>query len=198
MKIILVDCDGVLLDWEWSFDNWMRKHGYHKQVSGLYSIAQTYGLQEDEGYKLMRMFNDTVYAYKLSPLYDAVKYTKKLHEEFGIVFHVISSIGSDPEIQENRVKNLHNVFGSSMFYRITCLDGSVSKRYTLNEYANTKCLWVEDNVSNALLAYRIGLRPLLMHAHYNTKASLPRVYSWEQIYNMVKKEVYEQCPTSIK
>ena len=27
-KVILVDCDGVLFDWEYAFDQWMKKHGY--------------------------------------------------------------------------------------------------------------------------------------------------------------------------
>jgi FMN phosphatase YigB (HAD superfamily) len=27
-KVILADCDGVLLDWEWAFSVWMRDRGY--------------------------------------------------------------------------------------------------------------------------------------------------------------------------
>jgi len=27
-KVILTDVDGVLLDWEYSFNAWMNKHGY--------------------------------------------------------------------------------------------------------------------------------------------------------------------------
>ena len=27
-KVILTDCDGVLLDWVYSFDNYMKEHGY--------------------------------------------------------------------------------------------------------------------------------------------------------------------------
>ena len=30
-KIILTDCDGVSLDWEYAFDVWMREHGFNKQ-----------------------------------------------------------------------------------------------------------------------------------------------------------------------
>ena len=28
-KLILVDCDGVLLDWQYSFLKWMKERGYN-------------------------------------------------------------------------------------------------------------------------------------------------------------------------
>jgi len=33
-KIILTDADGVLLDWEYAFDVWMRTHGFNKVDGG--------------------------------------------------------------------------------------------------------------------------------------------------------------------
>ena len=41
-KIILTDCDGVLLDWEEGFSVWMELHG-HEKVAGYqvqYTIRQ--------------------------------------------------------------------------------------------------------------------------------------------------------------
>ncbi len=35
-NIILTDCDGVLLDWENSFHDWMYDNGYKKVVEGVY------------------------------------------------------------------------------------------------------------------------------------------------------------------
>jgi hypothetical protein len=29
-KIILTDCDGVCLDWEWAFNVWMQEHGFEE------------------------------------------------------------------------------------------------------------------------------------------------------------------------
>ena len=29
-SVILVDCDGVLLNWEYAFDVWMQQHGFKK------------------------------------------------------------------------------------------------------------------------------------------------------------------------
>ena len=45
-KLILVDCDGVLVDWLHSFSMWMEEHGY-KELSTpneCYDIHTTYGL----------------------------------------------------------------------------------------------------------------------------------------------------------
>ena len=27
-RLILTDCDGVCLDWEWAFNVWMQEHGF--------------------------------------------------------------------------------------------------------------------------------------------------------------------------
>ena len=31
-KLVLVDCDGVLVDWLYTFNNWMKEHGYQLRV----------------------------------------------------------------------------------------------------------------------------------------------------------------------
>jgi hypothetical protein len=189
-KLILADCDGVLLHWEWYFDRWMSKHGYTKRTEGAYSTAEAYHIAEERGEQLVRMFNETVYACNLPPLRDAVKYVRKLHEEYGCVLHVISSISGEAEIAEARQRNLYNVFGSSVFYKITCLDPSVSKLVALNEYASSNAIWVEDVVSNYEIGKKLGLHPLLVCQSYNqSDYSLNRVYNWSHIYSIVKRRI---------
>lgn len=189
-KLILADCDGVLLHWEWYFDRWMSKHGYSKRVHDAYSTSHAYNISEERGEQLVRMFNETVYAGSLPPLRDAVKYIRKLHEEYGCVLHVISSISGEAEIAEARKRNLHNVFGSSVFYQITCLDASISKSYVLNEYAGSKAIWVEDVVANYKLGELLDLHPLLITQSYNAHADIPnRVYGWKSIYELVTKRI---------
>ena len=41
-KLILTDCDGVMLDWMYSFDQWMKRHGYRIQNAGEYDIGKKY------------------------------------------------------------------------------------------------------------------------------------------------------------
>ena len=99
---------------------------------------------------------------------------------------VISNYLDDPEIVEGRVKNLHNVFGSSPFYRITCLDPTVSKAAALNQYAGSGCWWVEDHPSNFHLGNDLGLNSLLVDQHYNQQlVTVNRAYNWEQIYRTI-------------
>ena len=47
-KVILVDCDGVLLDWEYSFDYWMKRHGYVKTGVCEYDMSICYDMPRDE------------------------------------------------------------------------------------------------------------------------------------------------------
>ena len=94
-KVILVDCDGVLLDWEYAFDRWMKRHGYEILVDDVYKMDVKYGLDITESKKLCRMFNESATIRRLPPLLDAIKYVKKLHEEHGYVFHAITSLSDD-------------------------------------------------------------------------------------------------------
>jgi FMN phosphatase YigB (HAD superfamily) len=192
-KLILTDVDGVLLHWEWMFDIWMTKHGYNKQDATAYSTSEAYCISEEEGDRLCTMFNETVYIRNLPPYFDAIRYTRKLHEEHGYVFHAITSISSDPLVIESRVENLHRVFGRSMFFDITCLNHAVSKTTILKQYQNSKCFWIEDHLENCALGNDLGLRPLLINQTYNQTNStsdkrykyLHRVGSWKQIYDII-------------
>lgn len=185
-KLILTDCDGVLLHWEWSFDRWMSKHGYVKHSEGDYDIHKCYDITSVKANELVKMFNETVFVANLPPYRDAIKYVRKLHEDHGFVFHVVTSIGDEPEIVEGRVKNLHNVFGASPFYRITCLDPTVSKAAVLQQYAGSGCLWIEDHLSNFHLGNDLGLNSILVDQHYNrTFNTDSRVFSWREIYEEI-------------
>ena len=98
-KVILVDCDGVLLDWEYSFDQWMKRHGYEIAVDGPYQMKEKYGMPEKDIKRLIRMFNESATIRNLPPLRDAIKYVKKLHEEHGYIFHCVTSLSNDQYAQ---------------------------------------------------------------------------------------------------
>lgn len=186
-KLILTDVDGVLLHWEWMFDLWMAKHGYSKINDNAYTTSQAYGITEEEGDRLCTMFNETVYIRNLPPYRDAIRYTRKLHEEHGYVFHAITSIGSDPLVVESRIENLHRVFGRSMFFDITCLHHSVSKLTVLNQYVDSGCWWIEDHPVNYQIGVNAGLKSLLVNQTYNqlVPAGDNRVNNWYEIYERI-------------
>ena len=78
-KIILTDCDGVILDWEEGFSVWMEHHG-HEKVEGyqyLYNIGQRYGMSSEAGNKLVKQFNESAAIGFLPPLRDAQFFVKR-------------------------------------------------------------------------------------------------------------------------
>ena len=186
-KVILTDVDGVLLDWEYAFDQWMKKHDYTVKVTGDYRMDVKYGLERQETMRLVRMFNESAVIRKLPPLRDAIKYVKKLHQEHGYIFHAITSLSKDDYSQHLRTKNLREMFGDSVFDKYVYLDTGADKDEVLEEYRDTGCWWVEDKPENADCGTRVGLNSILMLHQHNADyvGSAKRVTSWKEIYEMV-------------
>jgi FMN phosphatase YigB (HAD superfamily) len=187
-KVILVDCDGVLLDWEYSFDQWMKRHGYEIAVDGPYQMKEKYGMPEKDIKRLIRMFNESATIRKLPPLRDAIKYVKKLHEEHGYIFHCVTSLSNDQYAQHLRTKNLIEMFGPSVFEKYTYLDTGADKDEALSEYKDTQCYWVEDKIKNAEVGYDLGLKSILVeHTHnkHYSNSNIPVLKNWKEIYNSI-------------
>lgn len=190
-KVILVDCDGVLLDWAFAFDRWMTKHGYVKR-NEHYNIGSRYGIEVHEKERLVRMFNESAWIRKLPPLRDAIKYVKKLHQDHGYIFHAITSLSNDEYAQHLRTKNLRELFGDTVFDKYVYLDTGADKDQALEAYRDTGCWWIEDKPSNANLGVTLGLNCLMMiHTHnydVNVHVDVKPVYSWKDIYECIVGE----------
>jgi FMN phosphatase YigB (HAD superfamily) len=187
-KIIVVDCDGVLLDWEHSFKLWMKEKGYEVKNDVEYSMAKSYEMEKPEMKKLIRHFNESATMCCLPPLRDAVKYVRKIHEELGYVFHCVTSMTLDRYANKLREQNLSNLFGETAFEKVHCLDTGADKDDALLPYLDSGCLWVEDKIKNAELGDRLGMSAVLMkHDHQNdyTNDAIPAVESWKEIYEML-------------
>lgn len=185
-KVILIDCDGVVLDWVYSFQNWMRRHHYEVVDKDTYAIHKMYGLPKMEAKRLVRMFNESAWVRKIPPLRDAVKYVRKLHEEHGYVFHAITSLSNDTYAQHLRTKNLIELFGPTTIERYVYLDTGADKDEALAEYKNTNCYWIEDKPENALVGKMLGLNPYIMAHEFNkTETEIPRVQNWKELYEII-------------
>ena len=189
-KVILTDCDGVLLDWEYAFGRWMDKHGYTVKETGNYQMDVKYGLDKDETKRLVRMFNESAWIRKLPPLRDAIKYVKKLHEEHGYVFHAITSLSNDYYAQHLRTKNLIEMFGPTVFEKYVYLDTGADKDEVLEEYKDTFCWWVEDKPENADEGLRVGLNSILINHDHNKNYSGNAIcaWNWKKIYDIITGE----------
>ena len=116
-SVILVDADGVLLNWEYAFSIWMETHGFSK-VPGSefeYDIGKRYNIEHNQGRKLIKIFNESAAIGFLPPHRDAMFYVKRLHEEHGFIFHCITSLSKDKNAQELRKMNLRKLFGETAF-----------------------------------------------------------------------------------
>lgn len=188
-KVILTDCDGVLLDWEYAFTRWMIRHGYQPIDNTQYSMAKRFDLERPFSKKLVRMFNESASIRKVPPLRDAIKYVKKLHEEHGFVFHAITSQTDDEYAQHLRIKNLCELFGPSIFEKYVILDCGADKDNALIKYKDTDCYWIEDKPINACIGQELGLKSLLVAHEHNANAKLTdgviRVNNWKEIYDII-------------
>ena len=189
-RLILVDSDGVLLDWEYAFNIWMQEHGF-EEVPGSklsYEMSERYGIPKDQVRRLIRLFNESAAIGFLPALRDAMYYVKRLHEEHGYRFHCITSLSTDPNAVRLREMNLAKLFGKTAFERVLCLPTGADKNEALEEYRDTGCWWIEDKPENAEAGHAVGLRSLVIeHGHnmhyYHEHITL--VKNWRDVYQIV-------------
>ena len=186
-KLILVDCDGVLLDWKYSFVKWMSENNYEVVREGVYDIAEMFDLSKRESRILVRQFNESARIGFLPGLRDAIKYVKRLHEE-GYIFHCITSLSTDYYAGKLREQNLERLFGKDVFEKVVCLDCGADKDEGLLPYKDSGCIWVEDKPSNAECGVRMGLQSILISHEFNKDFSHPdiiKVSKWKEIYEEI-------------
>ena len=189
-KIILTDIDGVVLDWEFAFTQWMETQGHDLQNKNSYYIDKAFDLSSGKAGRLVHTCNESAAIGFLPPLRDAQYYIKKLHEKYQYRFIAITSLSLNPYAKKLRVKNLNKLFGSNAFKKVICLGCGAPKDEALTktaaEYPGS--VWIEDKMVNADLGVSLGLDTLLMsHGHnidYEGKAKTVR--NWEEIHRHIK------------
>ncbi len=191
-KIILVDADGVLLNWEWAFDIWVQEHGHKRVEQGnrLYDIGERYNIDREQGKKLIKLFNESASIGFLPPLRDAIHYVKKLHEEHGYVFHCITSLSKNRNAQKLREMNLDKLFGRTVFEQVVCLATGADKDQALEPYRDSGLFWIEDKTENAEVGANMGLKSIIMEHGFNMNYSgpIPLVKNWAQIYDIITSD----------
>ena len=194
-KVILTDVDGVLLNWEYAFHVWLQRHNYNLRDDHHlhYDMHVRYNVERPEMKERIRQFNESAAIAFLPPLRDAIHYVRKLHEQHGFVFHVITSLSKDPAACRLRTMNLQKLFGETVFDRFVYLDTGADKDEALAEYRNTDYLWVEDKPENAEAGLKIGLDAALVEHGHNMnwndgdRAELMKPYipihkNWQSLY----------------
>ena len=191
-KLILTDADGVLLDWEWAFHIWMVDRGYVQTEYRRYSYAlkdHFHNLDHSEAKKLAKQFNESASIGFLPALRDSAYYVKRLHEEHGSRFTVITSLSLDKNAGRLREMNLRKIFGEAI-EEVICLDTGADKDEALSEYENTGLWWIEDKPENADVGHHLGLKSILVeHGHnMNHLCNYPVVKNWKEIYSLITSD----------
>ena len=194
-KIILTDCDGVLLNWEYAFTCWMVQHGHTpvENANFIYNIGERFGISKEQGKQMVKIFNESAAIGFLPALRDAMYYVKRLHEEHEYVFHCITSLSTDPNAAKLREMNLEKLFGPTAFEKVICLDTGDDKDSALEPYKDTGYYWIEDKLENAIAGFNLGLKPILMEHGFNMNERLgnevKKVTSWKEVYEHITGEI---------
>lgn len=186
-KIILIDCDGVLLDWKFAFQTWMETmHGLVPSDSDQYEIAGAYDMSFSRMEDYIIEFNNSASIGFLPPLRDAVYYIKQLHKMHGFQFHMITSLSKQRHPQQLREQNVEYLFGKNMVTHYKYLDTGAPKDEILKDYQGSECFWIEDKIENAQQGEVFGLNPILIaHDYNNNDTDIPRFWKWKDVYQHI-------------
>ena len=189
-KIILTDCDGVLLAWEGAFHEWMISKGFTKKEEAIYDISKTFGIPKTLGKKLVKEFNESAWMGFLPAYKDARSGVAKLVEH-GWKFIVITSLSLDTKAQMLRVSNLKNIFGKNVFIDVICLDTGEDKDEELVKFDGSGLWWIEDKPENAEAGLKYGLKPIIIEHDHNKdheEDGIAYAYDWEEILTIIEKD----------
>lgn len=190
-KLILCDCDGVLLAWEDHFHDYMQSQGHVRAYEHVTYWQETHypELTVEEARKAVYNFNTSAWMMAIPAFRDARSGVARLVEQ-GYRFHAITAMGTDPMAKKLRWINLEQTFGKDVFVELTTTDSydPDAKREALTQYQNSGLPWIEDSTKNALLGHELGLRSILMEHNHNRHLvadHIERVSSWANIYDLL-------------
>lgn len=168
---VILDCDGVLLDWETGFRNWVLQHRpttvFTSEYPTDWDLSHWIGCSPDESMALIQAFNRSAFFGILSAMPGAARMLCELDRR-GHPLFVLTSCSSDNLTVARRKRNLELIF-AARFHRVICLDLGVPKLETLRAFRMIfgECIWVEDNLKNALDGFTAGHRSFFLRRPHN-------------------------------
>ena len=187
-KLILTDCDGVLLDWEAKFIEWMGAKGFAPNPNEfVYEMAQRFGMKKPKIREFIREFNESAWIGFLDPFLDSVWGMEQLSAK-GYTFGAITSLSEDEYAKKMRIINLGNLFPTSTFEFVECIGTGADKDESLLSYKDSGMYWIEDKPENAKLGADLGLNSIMLRHQHNANFSYDGVHvvdNWAQIVNYI-------------
>jgi phosphoglycolate phosphatase-like HAD superfamily hydrolase len=197
-KLILVDVDGVLLDWKNGFLQFMAIEGIVEKDNSKYHVWEWMEtkdkkeIDEEKGRFMIEFFNRSAWMRFLDPLRDVVDIVKALKAK-GYEFKAITSMHTDKPAQELRKMNLAEIFGEGTISDITFLPTGADKTEALSKYEGSGAWWIEDKVENAKIGKDLGLTPIIIEHEYNKDQyvhEIPTAKFWSTVYKHITGERY--------
>lgn len=167
---LLLDCDGVLLDWLGGFIRFA-EHVLKKKLDpngpSDFNLSGWLGVSQEKMLGLIDAFNSGEDGYfgELQPLPGAVEALQAAHAQ-GRILSIITACANTPSVIAQREQNLVNVFGK-IFGDIHAVGMKESKSTLLKSYDNV--IWIEDKMENAVMGAEIGHPTYLIRASHNAK-----------------------------
>ena len=127
MTLILTDCDGVLLNWENSFIEWMTEQGFSADPNdNSYDMHKRFGERKSQIKTLVREFNNSAWIGFLKPK-DAVWGVEQLASK-GYTFGAITRLSEDVYAGKMREYNPKQLFGDVFDFVIVLIQEQTKMR----------------------------------------------------------------------
>ncbi|NEN91192.1 MAG: hypothetical protein F6K48_20695 [Okeania sp. SIO3H1] len=166
MAEIILDCDGVLFDWETAFAEWLLET--HSICTGgtepkEWDLSKWINCSPEDTMRFVHDFNGSEAFGKL-PVFPEAQIAVKKMASVGHRLHVITSCGVTWPIKSRRELNLKRAFGD-IFSSITCLALGADKSPYLE--ALPRGIYVEDNSDHGVRGTFCGHKTFVLRRSHN-------------------------------
>lgn len=148
MQKLIMDADGVLLEYDKAFITYLRKQGlnYGQEYwrhPGFFDYIERFSHTQDFG--------------KMQAPFGAQRSIEMLARHFDI--HIVTAPGDKPNVVEARIHNLTSLFPAIKTDQITCLPLLASKYDVLSNF-DAGSIFVDDNLLHIRTGEDVGLQSL--------------------------------------
>lgn len=193
-SVVIVDIDGVIIDWTTSFENWLEQERGHVRIPGAeqhYSMHNRWrGMEAHQMLALIDEFNRSEVFSTLPALQDAADGVKHIRSVYpGRKMIAVTACGNSPDTCVYRMKNLDTILGPGFFSFIIFLPLGASKKHVFEQYENS--VVIEDSLSHAIHAAEAGHSVILIDQPYNQSNNTTfGVFrsTWVDVIANIKKE----------
>lgn len=157
-QTILVDVDGVLLDWTSRFPYFLQKMGYDREAAIFMhatdewkTVEELTGLDTEQALKLVDAYCRSKFMRYLSPYKDALIAVNHLKRYYDFV--AVTAITNHPDTIQNRTENLEFWYPGA-FKEVHCVGVDGDKQVILSKYSPT--IWIDDSPKHISEGLRAG------------------------------------------